>query len=473
MEIYKHPKMLYIASLSELWERFSFYIVEALLVIYLINAKHLPQSESYQLVGTYIANSFILTVFGGYFGQNIIGFKASVHLGALLMAVGYAFLLTDHVASLSQALSLIVVGSAFFKPNMACFVGALYKAKNSARYAAAYNMYYAAIMVGVILSTSISGYVLHYLGWNSNFILATSAMLLAFIIFWMGNKITADRVYSSTELFDLGFLRWPITLTTCSIVWIFICYVLENAVFAQIEFIGCFLILGIVFLHELTQTDSKLKFIACLILLCLSGLYWALLFQQFFSFNIMINLLINKEIGYFHLPAPIFMGFESFFVIVFSGLLARWGSRKNIQMNIFNKYTLAFAACFIGLVLLYLALYFYTQPYFTWIILAYAFIGLGEAILAPTALAMIAMLNREKMIGVMMASLYIFWGLGTKMADVFAQWSIVPENVQDPILVNACFRQATLYYSLIAGIVCLLCFLGARLFALAQAQQRE
>lgn len=189
-----------------------------------------------------------------------------------------------------------------------------------------------------------------------------------------------------------------------------------------------------------------------------------------FSFNIMINLLINKKIGYFHLPSPIFMGLESFFVIIFSGFLARWVSHKNIQINIFHKYALAFAACFIGLVVLELALYFYTQPYFTWIILAYAFIGLGEAILAPTALAMIALLNRERMIGVMMASLYIFWGFGTKMAGVFAQWSIVPENMHDPILVNGCFRQATLYYSLIAGTVCLLCFWGGKIFASVQAR---
>ena len=138
--IHNHqPFMLYVASFSELWERFSFYIVEALLVVYLIESKHLSQSYSYELLGTYISNSFILTVVGSYFGQKILGFRGAVNLGALLMSIGYALLLDPNITYLYHGLALIVVGSAFFKPNMACFVGSLYKIKTNARYYAGYN----------------------------------------------------------------------------------------------------------------------------------------------------------------------------------------------------------------------------------------------------------------------------------------------------------------------------------------------
>ena len=456
----KHPRMLYFASFSELWERFSFYIVEALLVIYLINSKHLPQAESYQIVGTYIANSFILTVFGAYFGQNILGFRASVYFGGFLMAIGYALLLDIDTKYLTEALALIALGSSFFKPNMACFIGSLYKTKGNARYAAAYNLYYAAIMIGVIISTSISGYVVHYLGWGANFFLAASAMLIACFVFWIGNKITQKQTHLSTiSLLNLGIYRWPLTLIFCTFIWYVIHFTLLYPILANIEFISVTGILIALFYYESRQTNSLPRFLSCLVLLIFSGVFWALLFQQFFSFNMIILNLINRHVGNFFLPAPFFMGLESVFVIIFSSLIGKFTIKQKKPYDFFTKYAFAFGFCTFSLMVLMIALIMNIRPYFTWIVLSYALLGMGEAILAPTALAMIAPLNREKILGVMMAALYISWGLGTKMADVLAQWSVIPEQTMKFSQMNGIFLHAVTYYAMIALSSCIICII--------------
>jgi POT family proton-dependent oligopeptide transporter len=472
---YLHPKMLYIASFSELWERFSFYIVEALLIVYLIDIKHLPQDDSYTLLGTYLSNSFILTIIGSYFGQNIIGFRSSVNLGALIMASGYALLLHQNLAFLYHGLALIVVGSAFFKPNMACFVGALYKTQKSADYSAAFNIYYACIMIGVILSTSVSGYILEHFGWDVNFLLASICMLLSFFIFILGNKLfyknTQNRLTTGLMKSKLFSLRWPITFLVCLILWAFLHLALSYRWIGQLEMLLCGFCLFCYFVYTIyalaAANHSPQNFIACIILLFFSGIYWSILFQIFFSFNLMNKLLFERSFLGVTIPLPVFMGVEAFFVIVFSPLLGKlWLTLDSIdiEIGIFFKYALAFTACALGLITFLTALHTTSTPSFYWIILAYAFIGLGEAILAPTALAMIGQLNPPEKTGLMMSALYVFWGFGTKLSDVLASWSVYPAKLQDPYLIAPFFYHALFDYLKITAVIILLSLIAHRVF---------
>lgn len=467
-----HSTMLYIASFSELWERFSFYIVEALLIVYLIDSKHLTQAYSYELLGTYIANSFILTIVGSYFGQNVIGFRGAVNLGAFLMSVGYMLLLNPTLTFLHHALALIVVGSAFFKPNMACFVGSLYKIKNDARYCAAYNIYYACVMIGVILSTSISGYILELFGWDVNFSLASICMAFAFAIFLIGNRYTHNDEYVvPQESLALRHYRWPLTALTCILLWVFMHIALRFPFVAQVELIVCALVLFFYFSNEiyLLSGNYRRHFIACIVLMFFSGVYWALLFQLFFSFNLMVKLVVNRHFFQFEIPSPVFMGVESFFVIIFSSLLGQlWTrlDRTGKSTGLFSKYVLAFIACSLGLLILAISLKLTSTPWFLWVVVAYTLIGLGEAILAPSALAMIAQLNQPAHVGVMMAALYVFWGFGTKMADLLAQWSVFPSNLIAPTLIAPYFYHAIVDYFWVAMAIVVLALIGRKLFRL-------
>lgn len=463
------PLMLYVASFSELWERFSFYIVEALLVVYLIEAKHLSQSYSYELLGTYISNSFILTIIGGYLGQKVLGFREAVNLGALLMSIGYALLLDPNINYLYHGLALIVVGSAFFKPNMACFVGSLYKIKTGARYFAGYNTYYASIMLGVILSTSISGYILHYFGWDTNFSLASLCMMFAFGIFWIGNKFSPHREYTHNDPIASHKYRYVLTFGVVIFLWMLMHLLLRNAFAAQIELVICLFIVFCYLCKEAfgLSKDKRLHFFACIILMIFSCIYWALLFQLFFSLNLMVKLVVNRHLLNFQLPSPLFMGIESVFVIIFSVLLGKaWAmaERKKLVIGLFTKYMIAFFACLLGFVVLIVAFQTSLTPYFPWVILSYACIGLGEAILAPTALAMIAQLNSEQKAAMMMAILYVFWGFGTKIADQLAQWSIFPSTLNDAVAISPYFSHAVMEYAGLSFGMVVLALLGRWFF---------
>ncbi len=420
---------------------------------------------SYELLGTYLANSFILTVVGAYFGQKIIGFSTAVNFGALLMVIGYSLLLHSSLGFIRYALGFIVVGSAFFKPNMACFVGSLYKIKDNAQYCKAYNIYYASIMVGVIFSTSVSGYILKLYGWDVNFILASICMAFAFIIFIVGNLLYKEQAEQQIVTLSQKS-RWFLTVLTCLILWLFMQYALTYKFIAHLEFWSCGFVLLCYLSYELfflSTSIERRKFFSCIILLIFSAIYWALLFQLFFSFNLMIKLLVNRNFFQWEIPSPIFMGIESIFVIIFSPLLGWfWIQSENNgrKINLFSKYCSAFFACALGLFILAFALFNNPTPSFGWIIFSYAFIGLGEAILAPTALAMIAQLIPANQFALMMAALYVFWGFGTKLADILAQWSIYPATLKDPILIAPHFYNGIVDYlgiALFVSILALFC----------------
>lgn len=460
--------MLYIASFSELWERFSFYIVEALLVVYLIDSKELSQTYSYQLLGTYISNSFMLTIMGSYFGQNIIGYKNGVHLGAFLMAIGYALLLDPYYEFLYHGLALISIGSAFFKPNMACFVGSLYKIKSGHAYKAAYNLYYGLIMFGIILSTSISGYILETWGWYENFALASTSMCFAFLVFYFGNQLKPGIQYTPPLKRHQPIFQIALTLSTVLLLWWILNYILIHPQWATYEIILILLTMFfyLVYQYRCLRQEERKNFLACLVLMFCACIYWSLLFQLFFSLNLLVKLFVNRQFFQIEIPAPFFMGLESAFVILFSFLFSCWHRKPAAEPSSFLHFAAAFFACFIGFGVLLLALNTNQKPYFTWICCAYGFIGLGEAILAPTALAMIAQLNKKEHLGMMMAILYVFWGYGTKLADYLAQFSIYPPSLHSASAVLPYFHHGILLYALIAlGMSCF-AFLGHYIYTI-------
>ena len=186
-----HPKGLFYLFFAELWERFSFYGMRALLTLYMVNVifealanRDFATAAVYSSYGSLV---YAGTVIGGRISDNLLGLRKSIFLGGVLMALGHFVLAIESNIAFFLALSLIIVGNAYFKPNISTFVGALYSDKDP-RKDSGFTIFYMGINIGGWVAPLLCGWLAATYGWHYGFGLAGIGMLTGLIVFYRGIK---------------------------------------------------------------------------------------------------------------------------------------------------------------------------------------------------------------------------------------------------------------------------------------------
>ena len=178
-----HPTSLYMLFFAEMWERFSYYGMRALLVLYIIKGfLQKNDAEAYAIYGAYTALVYTTPFIGGMIADRLIGARRSVILGGLLMALGHLIMTIESETPFYYALAFLIVGNGFFKPNISTIVGSLYQA-NSPQRDAGFTIFYIGINLGAAMAPLLCGYVGENYGWHYGFGLATIGMLVGLAVF--------------------------------------------------------------------------------------------------------------------------------------------------------------------------------------------------------------------------------------------------------------------------------------------------
>jgi proton-dependent oligopeptide transporter, POT family len=189
-QIYGHPAGLFTLFFTEMWERFSYYGMRALLLYYMIKGfLGLNDSSAYQVYGAYTALVYATPYFGGILADRVLGRRRAVVLGGFLMATGHLLMTYEHPTVFFTALAFLIVGNGFFKPNISTIVGELYP-KTSEKKDAGFTIFYMGINLGAAMSPIICGYVGETYGWHFGFGLATAGMLVGVAIFVMPTRVS-------------------------------------------------------------------------------------------------------------------------------------------------------------------------------------------------------------------------------------------------------------------------------------------
>jgi len=188
-----HPSGLFVLFFTEMWERFSYYGMRALLVMFLTASLFdegwgWPKDWAYALFGSYTALVYLSTMIGGYFADKIIGYRKAVLWGALLMTLGHAAMALETSASIYTGLILLVFGSGFFKPNMTSIISEMYE-KYPEKKDGAYTIFYMGVNAGAFLGILLCGYLGETVGWSIGFGLAGVFMLFGLLQFWFTQNI--------------------------------------------------------------------------------------------------------------------------------------------------------------------------------------------------------------------------------------------------------------------------------------------
>ncbi|MBX7108453.1 MAG: peptide MFS transporter [Chitinophagales bacterium] len=189
-----HPKALYILFFTEMWERFGYYLMVGIFLLYLIDptgsgGKGLDNANAADIVGSFIALVYLTPFIGGLIADRFLGYRKSIMIGGSLMAIGYLGMSMQGDLAMYISLLFIIVGNGFFKPNISTLLGNIYTEEElKPRKDAAYGIFYMGINIGAFFCNFVAAYLRNYYGWGYAFAAAGVGMILALIIFGLNYK---------------------------------------------------------------------------------------------------------------------------------------------------------------------------------------------------------------------------------------------------------------------------------------------
>lgn len=188
----KHPKALPFLFFSEMWERFGYYLMIGIFTLYLKHATqgfNMNESESASLYGTFIGLVFFTPFLGGLLADRYLGLRRSVIIGGLMMGAGYCLMAVHSVAALYLAMTLVILGNGFFKPNISTLLGNVYTTpQHNHQKDEGYNIFYMGINIGAFICNFVAAILYNYYGYPAAFISAGIGMFVGVVIFISGNK---------------------------------------------------------------------------------------------------------------------------------------------------------------------------------------------------------------------------------------------------------------------------------------------
>ncbi len=207
----KHPKGLPYLFFTEMWERFGYYLILGIFVLYMIDPKAtgglaFTDKNADDIFGTYIALTYLTPFLGGFLADRVLGYFKAIYLGGFLMGLGYIGLSIPNLTAFYTSMALIIVGNGFFKPSISTLVGNLYTNEEyKSNKDAGYNIFYMGINIGAFICNIIAAFMRNQYGWGAAFITAGIGMFLGLIIFYFGRKHLAEaNVMKPKQEGDVG-----------------------------------------------------------------------------------------------------------------------------------------------------------------------------------------------------------------------------------------------------------------------------
>lgn len=463
----KHPKALPYLFLTELWERFGFYVVQGMLVLYMTKAYGFSDDKSYTILGVFTALAYIAPMVGGYLADSLLGFKAAILWGGIFLIVGYAMLALPWSHGFYLSLATIIVGTGLFKPNISSLLGALYS-KNDAGRDSGFTIFYIGINVGVLFAGLSSGMIKDHFGWHAGFALASLGLVIALVIFWVGLKY-GEMKYNVNPVLAREknyFLGKPFLIVYCVLAALVISMLLQYKVVGDwlLPIVGVFLIFFIFILANRQEEPYRKRLFTLNFLIISSLVFWAIFWQMFFSVNLFIDRIVDRTVFGFTIPTTAFYTLESIFIILLGPALA-WSwqtlNENNRNPSPMLKFIFAILSVGLGFIVLAVSTYFYGPTHLVnpfWIVLGYFLITVGEMLLSPIGLSAVTMLSPPHLTGMMMGVWFVALGFGGLFAGMLAKLSSVSAAIPDALNQLSIYRHAFLIYALLAFGVAVILF---------------
>ena len=438
-----HPAGLSTLFFTELWERFSYYGMRALLVLFMVDAVKtggmgLDDKTASSIYGLYTAFVYLAALPGGWIADRLLGAQRSVWVGGLIIAAGHFTLAIPSTAAFFVGLVLVVIGTGFLKPNISAIVGQLYP-EGGARRDAGFTIFYMGINMGAFLGPLICGYLGEQVNWHAGFGVAGVGMLAGVIQYKFSVGRLGDAgLHSSAPKREGGGIdkAWYPVIGGFSVVALLVVLGLsgvikfnalalaQNTTFVIVGLAVAFFVYIFAF-GKLNPTERK-HTIVIVVLFVASAVFWSGFEQAGSSLNLFADRHTDRFVFGFEIPAGWFQSLNPFYIVVFAPIFATFWvglARKRMDPSMPAKFAIGMVILGLGFLVMVGAANLVTDggqagPY--WLILTYLLHTMGELCLSPVGLSSVTKLAPKRFVGQMMGIWFLATSLGNLMAGLMA-----------------------------------------------------
>jgi POT family proton-dependent oligopeptide transporter len=339
-EVVGHPKGLFVLFYAEMWERFSYYGMRALLILYLTKFWLFDDGKSNLIYGAYTALVYITPVLGGYLADRYLGQRKAVIYGGILLAIGHGFMAFEGMTGVTDplvkqadpiinvfwlALALIIVGSGFLKANISVIVGQLYRLTDTRR-DGAYTIFYMGVNTGAALGTILVGYLGETVGWAYGFGLAGIGMVLGLIIFVAGKPALRGNGEPPVPLMrNREYTLYGVGIAAVAVIWFLLQY--QSIVQSLLIVSGIAMLAYTLYEAYKLPKEPRERIFAILFLIALNPIFWGLFEQAGGSLSLYTEKFVNRG----GVPTSLFQSINPIYIVllgpIFAGLWTMLGKR--------------------------------------------------------------------------------------------------------------------------------------------------
>ncbi len=395
-ELFGHPVGLFVLFFTEMWERFSYYGMRAILVLYLVAQTQgenaglgWSNGDALALYGWYTMLVYVASIPGGWIADKFLGQKKAVLYGGILLVAGHSILAVEQMWAFYTGLGLIIAGVGMLKPNISTMVGGLYK-QGDIRRDKGFTIFYIGINVGAFLAALIVGYVGETYGWHYGFGLAGIGMALGLVQYLAGQKHLSNvgnYLGASDNAAEKEAMNKPLT--------------------------------------KIEKDRVVVLFISFLLVI----VFWGAFEQAGGLMNIYASEKTNRLLMGWEVPASWFQSLNAMFIIFLGTSVALYWANRKLK----GKLSTSLFKMIIGLIIMGTGFFFMTaaagqfesngSSAMYWLVLAYLFHTVGELCISPVALSYITKLAPLKYASLMMGVYFAMTGFGNKLAGLLGEAS--------------------------------------------------
>ena len=476
----RHPAGLYTLFFTEMWERFSYYGMRALLVLYMIDkvdGLEISQESATAIYGLYTALVYLVALPGGWIADRLLGSQKSVLYGGVLIAAGHFTLAVPSTTAFVIGLMLIVFGTGLLKPNISVMVGQLYPQGGSRR-DAGFTIFYMGINLGAFFGPLVCSYLGERINWHLGFGAAGVGMVVALIIFLATRHLLGEAglhpAHGAGGQQRSNFVPWLIIATGVATAVLITALMIQGRIpFDPVWLskssrnviigIGGLYLLGVFVLGRLSGLEFRRMCVLVLLLLA-CAMFWSGFEQAGSSLNIFAKdyTFLSIPGSKLEIPAGWFQSLNPFFIIVLGPVAASlWVTlaRRGQDPSIPGKFGWGLILLGLGFLIIYAGsrtLATTPKVWPTWLICTYLVHTIGELCLSPVGLSAVTKLAPQRFQGQLMGMWFLSTSLGNLIAGLFASEAVkAAENVPAYTQMPPVFLRITVV-SIVAGVVLLL-----------------
>ena len=375
-----HPKGLYLLFFVEMWERFSYYGMRALIVLYMIQKLMYSAQQAGNIYGLYTGLVYLTPLIGGYIADKYLGQRRCISIGALLMILGLFLLAFGPKSLFILALTLMIIANGFFKSNISSVLGLLYSDDNKKK-DSAFTIFYMGINLGAFFSPLVCGTLAVKYGFEYGFAAAGLGMLLGLSIY---------KIFENKLLGNIGYNPIKPTLSTTS----------KNT------------------------KDEKQSIVSLFILMLFTIPFWVCFEQAGSSLTLFAQYSTNRNVLNFEIPTEYFQSLNPLFIILLAPIISGFWSylrNKEKEPTSVEKFTLAlFLISFAYIIMAfsgYLAINSKVSP--IWLVVGYFIMTIAELCLSPIGLSLVSKLSPKKFLSLMMGCWFLTSFVGNLLAGMW------------------------------------------------------